>query len=272
MKTSLGAYKARGMSLLEVMLVLAIASSIMLAGLRIYQSFDRDSGYLILRSNVDLLFQAMKTYYQDQCNLYFSPDSSIRASGALTFNSNNPAAPVPFDVNTTKNYLSSPWPRGSSVLANKVISSTYFAQFNPSTVNTKQAYVCSSFASPQCSAPAPIPGSNVVLWQSQVAVKMKDPTMTTYYLAVAGADCAVNSLSGKLPVDCSTGVSMGNSATYMVWQRMPSFSSPTIKSSLWISNPVTKLFKLQYTHDPMYELYNSSAEPSEVYKYYYCGG
>ncbi len=273
-------HKITGMTLLEVMLVFAIAAALILAGLRVYQSSERDKNYLILRSNVDFLFQAMKQYYQQQCDLFFSTEGAINGKGDLTFSPDGASTEfntTKFDVTKMKNYMDFPWPRYVSVVVNDTVDKTYFAQFNPSTSSinaNKNAYVCSSFRTgkPECSAPTQITGSSIVLWQSQIAVKMRDPSTTTYYVAMAGADCAVNTVPTDAPVDCSAGVAMGTSAQYMVWQRMPSFSTPNVRSSHWISNPVTKEFKLQYTHDPMYELYNPDALPTDVYKYYYCGG
>jgi prepilin-type N-terminal cleavage/methylation domain-containing protein len=275
MKRRLDGNKSEGMTLLEMMLVLAIAGSIILAGLRVYQSSETDNNYLILRSNVDFLFQAMQGYYQQECDLYFSADGSVRRRGLLTFNPNNGDAapdlsPVPFDVTLTNQYISAPWPRYVSVVGRD--TTAYRAQYNPSSGKNKQAYVCASYNSPRCSEAMLIPESNIVLWQAQIVVKMIDPSKTTYYVGKAGADCAVNSVSSAAPVDCSTGVKMGDSAAYMVWQRMPSFSSTNIRSSHWISNPSRKIFKQQYTHDPMYELYNSNPASTEVNRYYYCGG
>jgi len=273
-------YKMTGLSLLEIILVLAIATSLMLAGLSMYQSIQMENKYsILLRADVDFLFEAMKGYYQQQCDIAFSTDGTIYRKGDLTFNPGNAMpptdfAPVTFDVTTANTYLPLMWPRGTSVVAAGTPANVYFAQFNPITGSNKNAYVCSSYTTgtPQCSNPEPIPGSNIVMWQSQIVVKMKDPSKTTYYLAKVGADCAVNTFTPGTVVDCSTGVALGASATYMVWQRMPSFASQDIRSSNWVSNPATKEFKLQYTHDPMYELYNTGATPSDVYTYYYCGG
>lgn len=270
-------HKASGMTLIETILVLAIAASLVLLGISMYRSAETDKNYFFLRSNVDFLFQAMKGFYQYECDIALGPDGAIASGGKLTFNPTDGTAagvPVEFKVNTVKNYIDFDWPRVAVVAASGAVDQVYFAQFNPTIASSnKQAYACSPYATgAQCSNPVPIPGSNILLWQSQVVVKMKDPAKTTYYLAKAGADCAVRTFSPGTVVDCSRGVSFGQSANYMVWQRMPSFASPDIKSPLWVSNPVLKEFKLQYTHDPMYELYNQSATPSLVYKYYYCGG
>lgn len=273
-------HKISGMTMIELILVLAIATSLILMGLTMYRSAQIDKDYFILQSDVDFLFQAMKGYYQQQCDLAFSSQGTLSTRGALTFNpgGGSPAsslAPVSFDVTTVPSYIDFAWPRFTTVVASGTSNNVYFAQFNPNTVTkNKNVYACSTYATgtAQCLNPIPITSSNIILWQSQIVVKMKDPTKTTYYVAKVGADCAVNTYTVGDVVDCSTGKSLGSSAQYMVWQRMPSFSSPDIQSSHWVSNPVTKEFKLQYTHDPMYEMYNPSATPPDVYNYYYCGG
>lgn len=258
--------KSQGMTLLEIMLVLAIATSIILMGVKAYQSYNTEKDYFILKANVDLLFQAMKGYYQVECNLYNSMNSSLRADGVLT---SIPASNyVTFDVSTVGNYVATNWPRNVSVVKTSGTGS-YKAQFNYIPGGSKNACVVDKTdGQTKCSS---IAGSNIMVWQSQIAVEMKDPTKTTYYVSMVGADCAVNDIS--TPVQCATqGVALGASARYMVWQRLPSFSSEEVRSSFWLSNPVLKQFNLQYTHDPMYEMYNSNATPTNVYKYYYCGG
>lgn len=271
-------HKASGMTLIETILVLAIAASLVLLGFSMYRSAETDNSYRVLQANVDFLFQAMKGYYQQQCDLAFSSQGTLGSGGALTFNPSggtSGSVSVLFDVTTVQNYTDFVWPQSAKVVASGKANKVYFAQFNPtSATNNKNAYACSTYATgkAQCLNPMPITNSNIVLWQSQIVVKMKDPSKTTYYLAKAGADCAVNTYSIGNIVNCASGVSFGNSALYMVWQRMPSFASPNIQSSLWGSNPVLKEFKLQYTHDPMYEMYNPSAVPSSVYRSYYCGG
>lgn len=273
--------KIKGMTLLEIMLVLAIAASMILMGIQLYQSSETEKNYFVLKTNVDLLFQAMKGYYQTECDLYFSENGSVGSKGALTFNPAN--APIPpafasisFDVTTVNRYIASTWPRYTSVVYdNSSEAASYFAQFNPLTGTNKKTYACWYFGSgsPVCDPASTLSSSNIVLWQAQIAVKMKDPAKTTYYVGIAGADCAVDTIPSDAPVNCATGgVTMGVSANYMVWQRLPSFSSPNIRSPNWISNPVVKEFKLQYTHDPMYELYNPSATLPDMYQYYYCGG
>jgi hypothetical protein len=261
-----------GITLLEAMLVLAIAASIILAGLNVYRTYETDKEYFILKTNVDLLFVAMKNYYQQECNLYFDKSGTIIETGKLVFTPGNYAS-VAFDVSTANQYLSVGWPRMTS-LTSRVPTNAYLAQFNPNVTGIKNAYVCFKPGNTViCDAPLPILSSNIILWQSQIAVRMNDPKKASYYVAKAGADCAVNSIPTNGPVNCATsGIPIGGQASYLVWQRMPSFSSSNVSTPHWMRNPVLKIFKLQYTHDPMYELSNPNASPAEVYKSYLCGG
>lgn len=269
--------KSQGLTLLETLLVLVLGTSLLLMGLRAYQIWNLDKEAFVLKTNVDSLFYAMKGYYQTECNIYFSNDGSIRRKGTLTFNPTDEPippdlAPVPFDVSTISSYVTNVWPKQTSLVATGG-STAYVAQFNPLLGENRQAFACSYFGtgSPICSTLQTIPNSKIVFWQSQIAVLMRDPTKSTYYQGLVSADCAVNTLPTE-GVNCATdAVAQGNSANYLVWQRMPSFSSPASRSSHWVMNPIAKQFKLQYTHDPMYEMYNTSATPTDIYQYYLCG-
>src|ERR1700738_304841 len=58
---------ASGVTLLEVMLVLAIGSSIILMGFRLFQGYSIEQEFRQVRYDVDLLFQAMGEYHQANC-------------------------------------------------------------------------------------------------------------------------------------------------------------------------------------------------------------
>jgi prepilin-type N-terminal cleavage/methylation domain-containing protein len=58
---------ASGVTLLEVMLVIAIAGSILAMGISQYQSMQRDSNVRQVQANVDTLFNAMAYWYKANC-------------------------------------------------------------------------------------------------------------------------------------------------------------------------------------------------------------
>lgn len=270
--------RLRGLTLLETMLVLAIAASIILMGLKQYELQDTEKNYLLLKYNVEELFQGLKQYYQVNCDDMVSASGTVTRKGTLSPHSPQPvntSLPFPVSITTLQPYLQKDWPRYAPVVENPSGISSYIAQFNPSSPPPERnAYACQYFGSgaPQCTDPLQrnIVNSKILLWQAQVAVKMLDPSKTIAYVGVVGADCAVNDLPSDRPINCSTDAVKEGNAVYMVWQRLPSFASTTIKSAHQIANPVAKQFKLQYTHDPMYEMYNQNSGTN--YQYYLCGG
>lgn len=277
--------KSRGLTLLETLLVLVIGSSLILLGFAQYQTWSTERDYEVLKYNVDTLFQGMKQYYQINCGDTHNTNGSIVTYGELSPTeppagiTRTPPVPdltIPFvvDIDNLQPYLNS-WPRVTSVVKDLGHASSYQAQFNPET-NTKDSYACytpdQSPATVACSTPTNIAKSNVIYWQAQVVVEMEDPKKTVAYLGVVGADCAVNTVSTTAPVDCSKGITdRAKPAKYMVWQRFPSYTSTNIRSSSWVSAPVSKEFNLQYTNDPMYEMYNTN-NSSYTPQNYLCGG
>lgn len=57
----------KGMTLLELLLVLIIAASIIFLGINRYQLYKRQKDIEVLRQNVNSLFQATNTYYRLNC-------------------------------------------------------------------------------------------------------------------------------------------------------------------------------------------------------------
>lgn len=253
------------------MLVLAIASAIIVMGIRQYQLWQIERDYLVLKYNVDVLFQGLKQYYQANCDDQ-TTGYDIVIKGKLSPSTiPDPINPVKVDIATDIQPMLTSWPRYTSIIDTS-IDTGFYAQFNPNTRGIKNAYACWYFGSgsPECNAPTPIQESKIILWQVQVVVKMRDPTKTVAYSGTAGADCVVDTFNPGDAIDCSMGITTpGTSAAYMVWQRLPSFSSSNIRSSHWLSDPMGKILKLQYTHDPMYEMYN---EGKTTHQNYLCGG
>jgi Tfp pilus assembly protein PilE len=270
--------KNLGVTLLEAILVLAVASSILLMGIRQYQLFQIQKNYVQVRSNVSLLFQAMMNYYQAYCN------------GNVTTSENKISIPTLInDDLVTKNFLTNWQP------LNPLVDSTqagndkgYYAQFNPNnnSNNTegRQAYAC--FLLPDnttgtlvttCTPPRPVVADTsrykpqVLTWQIQIAVAL--PAGTPYNAALAyqggmGASCLSDSTAS-----CPTSINQSAKNYYLIWQSMPTVAALETGSSLWPLNPTVKEFNLQYTHDPMYEMiYPEYATDTSKDYYYLCGG
>ncbi len=256
------AQKLKGITLIEFMLVLVIAMSMIIIGIKQYAQYRLGRDAFSLKYNVDVIFQAMQNYYYANCaRLALAP-------------SNNPSNPFPVNIQTTlAGYLDSNW-RPMNLLINSAFgSSGYALQFNGVTLSgIRRENFCYYFpntgqTSPSC-ASLPNDDAMIYLWVAQVVVQIRDTRTTLAIKGLAGADCALASYSASSAADCSGGVTSGNPA-YLVWQRLPSFASPQMNSGLWSSMPTVKQFNLQYTNDSLGELVSATYAGSQ---YYLCGG
>lgn len=276
--------KISGLTLLEIMLVLAIMVSFILLGINQYQQYQLQASFIDIKKNVDVLFQAMGRYYQANCRVISdasvawvngtTPHESIGSlaiNGSMSVNYGILSSPaiIPFNLTELSQYLPSNWP--TSVPAVSSVDG-YTVSFIAVT-NTKNAYQCWWVeASPgvittQCGTPQAIqPTKTVVFMLSQVGVKIaNDPTgeKTKAFLGATGANCA----SG-LPDRCDG----STTPNYLVWQQLPIKSGSAINSDLWISQSQEAMFNQQYTHDVMYEMANPNYSTINDNSYYYfCG-
>jgi type II secretory pathway pseudopilin PulG len=252
--------KLQGITLLESLLALAIASSIVIFGIQQYSSFKRDRDVLALRYNVDLILQAMRDYYYANCaNLTLGPTATY-----------TPPNPFPITLKNELNpYLSSP------LLPNPVIDPSfgdqgYAVQFNLKILTGRKESFCYYFPNTgQTSSNCATVDNNtaqIYLWVVQVMVKVNDPQMAIAYKGLANASCAIaNPSAPDSAVDCDKeGVTSGMPA-YLVWQYLPSSVSPTLNLRLWNA----KQFNLQYTNDSSAELISADYAGTQ---YYLCGG
>ncbi len=259
--------KLQGMTLLEAMLAIAIASTIILLGIRQYAQYQFTRDAFTLKYNVDLLFQGMRNYYYANC--------AESADGNMLLHqlapSRSPANPFPVNIRTTlTNYLDPSW-RPVNALINSSFGDLGFeAQFNnviPSVTRNENFcyyYPGTSQTSPTCGS-LPNTSAIVYLWVAQVVVKITDPKTTVALKGLTGADCALQSYQPNTVVDCSTGATTGT-ASYLVWQHLPSFASPDMSSGLWRATSTVKEFNLQYTNDSYWGLVSGDS------MYYLCGG
>jgi prepilin-type N-terminal cleavage/methylation domain-containing protein len=267
----------KGMTLLEILLVITIGAGLLVASLRMAQQMSTDQGIQQIQTNVDVIFQGMTNYYRTQC--YGSGDTLATGLptviGTLNPKKNPvPANPMILDVTldlANKGYIeASKWPLPIvSLLDNTSVNQTYVVQFNqspPMTPVQVNACIITDYSLKECvpaldaagnASKLPSTGSNIsqiIIWRAQVAVLAKDPTNAEVYKMVLGANCT-SKLTGSSVNPCS----MGTPGPYIVWEKLPSFASPNTRSSLWLSMPLLKQFNLQNTHDQMYELQNSNA-------------
>lgn len=277
--------KQIGVTLLESLLALAIASSVIVLSLKVYYSVKKNADIQKVSANVDMLFVALSQYYRANCGTinYDSTGADVQHYYAGTGTVTNPGA-----LYTTST------PSSTAVLLSSLISTGYFnstnltytpliagyvLQFNPSsqTTSTFNTRVCTGTSPSSVTCTNQIndatttpntTDTSVLIWNAQVAVQLNVPaSQMTAYKKTLGADC-ISSVNGAIVTPCNQSPTPGN---YLVWSRLASDPSPKTMDSLWTYMPYVKQFNLQYTHDQFYELNNKQYNSSATF-YYTCGG
>ncbi|MCE3237295.1 MAG: hypothetical protein K0R24_276 [Gammaproteobacteria bacterium] len=259
--------KLQGITLIEAMLVLAIVIAIILFSIRQYTQYERERNIQLLAYHIDIVFQAMRNYYYANCANLITP--TLAPTDSYT-----PPNPFPISIITDlESYIDEHWQGINPSIDTSFGESGYTVQFNRMiSTQARQENFCYYFAGqPQSCAALPNNNAELYLWVAQIVVKIRNPAMTLAYKGMLNASCAIANFSPDTAtvVDCKTeGVTSGAPA-YLVWQKLPSFVSPKMNSSLWAIMPYIKEFNLQYTHDRQAELISTDYAGS---KYYLCGG
>jgi prepilin-type N-terminal cleavage/methylation domain-containing protein len=299
---------ARGVTLLETLLALAIVSVLLLITIRVGVTFTAEQNVVTLRANVDTLLLAMTNYYRANCSI-FSPGGPSAAlvsdaKPAVFISSANLAIYLP-PANSINIF--------NPLVATGGIGTAYITQFNlmSATGQTVQMYVNCSFndcnpSTTPPTSPAAVQGQNVrtimpgpngttavspppggsLFWRIQVSVLQSTKAITKKngYLNNLGADC-LSSINSNTTPSTVYPCSSNQPGNYLVWERLPSFASPASSSTFWPMMPMLKSFNLQYTHDQMRELSpdgytdagsasypNGPAVNNAAQQYYLCGG
>ncbi len=273
--------KQAGVTLIEIMLVIAIAAMLIFFSIRQYQIFKLDNDVRALQVNVDQLFEGMGRFYQAECygrtrsNVSSFPTTYGRLNPRVSSVTTFPIAPVT-DLETP-GYIN-----GADFPLSPLVDTTgdaddepfngYVLQFNRIS-EVKQA--CTSV----CNASQVVTGLNsagnccatrnvgtIVTWIPQVAVLLKNPDTALAYLRLLGADC-LSSMSGANVTPCTgTGPGSGN---YVVWERQVSFGSQDAATDSMLLNPTVKQFTNMYRVEPMTSVTGKSHSPE--FQYYVCG-
>lgn len=272
---------SKGLTLLEVMLVLAIASVILILGMSQYQSLQIDQNIKQANYNVDYLFQGLRNYYYANCRGQYNPSSSSYAqytnySNGTLNPSQSPPSPFPVSITSSTGLLGlgfiSKWPQISSSIIDSTNSNAYVVQFNLIQQSSKTTSGCWNIVPGGLACTTITSETPVRLWTAQVAAKILPAKVSNAlaYKAMLLADC-VSSLSGSTVTPCATSTGGGGSNnTYLVWTRLPFNASSSKNASLLApSMAVLKEFTAQYTNDPMYE---SGSTANAAAQYYLCGG
>lgn len=215
-----------GITLIEVMLVMVIASTLILMGIRMYTQYQRDAEIIEMKYNIDALFQAMSKYYYANCNTSQFLDTS------------NGSIAVTMDTLKDGGYLTADI-RAVSELLNTNNAAPYMMQFNPST----QRYLYDGNNM-----------GNVAVWSMQITV---DTTRKGNWgtdsgraalSSMMGADC----MSGKMTLDgsgmqinypCRAATIPSVPNPKPSWERMMSnVGVNALSTSYWMTMPTVRMF------------------------------
>ena len=271
MQIRVGPY-ANGVTLMEILLVIAIAAFLVIIGVRQYAIFSRDNAVKQLQYTVSLLFQGAKNYYQANCRCPFDiPSNAYVCSGSTgTLDpSYTPASPSPFPVVKTTNLLSTfiQWPPPFNRLIDSTVGQNGFiVQFNlQGTTPGNRIQPFATYFNWEGTMPTSLVFPSTVVigkiyhWSVEVGVKLNNSANS----AVLGADCST-SLDGSGNLYPCVPNHPGN---YVAWERTPSFS-PMQSTAWWLIMPRIRQFNQLYTNDDMYGASNSSWTGNN----YLCGG
>lgn len=252
----------KGITLLELMLVLALATTLILMGVRVYLQFSQQAYVTELQSEVDTLFMAMAKYYQVNCR---GPNYNGLLSPKIIPNPTSTTY-VPVSLWNLQNYLGRWNPK------NPLVSKTnpYILQFNffSSTRNISTQYPGGPISAAQNIKRA----NSIRFWRMQVAIKIQDFERIEQYKNLTGASC-ISTMKGKIVTPCpKPSVDPPAGADYLVWERLPFLESAT--SSLSYSLARVNQFNQQYTNDDFYAFNHDDTTYNNqtFYETYLCGG
>ncbi|TAK77653.1 MAG: hypothetical protein EPO11_02385 [Gammaproteobacteria bacterium] len=234
-----------GMTLVEIMLVLSIATLLVIWSFRQYQTYRLDADVRRVKYNVDMIMESMYYYYRANCLGRVNPTTGILVPGTLnpSNTTTNPLSSSTFPINIltdlfTPGYLPANIPAFVPLVDSSAANSYgYVAQFN---LVTSTRSLCTS-ANCATSAPA----GTVVDWNIQVAVSMKDKTASSEqgYLQLLQGNC-LSSLNGWIVTPCTGGTGSGE---YVVFERSPSRVAERLKSNFQMYLPAIQQFNNMYS-------------------------
>ncbi len=269
-----------GVTLLELILALVIAVTIVLLSFKQYQAFRADEDVQEIQYNLDTLFQGLAGYYKANCYGQSLNGELISQGNLYVSSTNQPKNPYPINIATdliNNGYLANTLLNVDLVNnASAIGTNGYVVQFNE---YTETRNICTKNAASRGNHPAF--GSNtgqnckinaeigtVITWKAQVAVDLADPTTAKQYLAILNGDC-LSSATGNTVIPCSTS---GNTGTYVVFERLPSFARQTSTTDATEMNVMVNQFTQQYATYPAGYLINSvGVGPNGEQQYFYCG-
>jgi len=207
-----------GLTLVEVMLVLAVAATITVMGFRLYEVNRRDAYLREIMYNVNTLALAASHYYYANCGFQNGnvPGAlnPLNTSSPLTFSNSN-APNVTYSVNINNDLINNGY-LTANITPNPYVQS-YTVQFNSISPYFKTATVC---ADPACTSTTTKKLGLVVNWQIQVGVILNPSIMSLgkTYAGYLQADCLTTLGNDGTLIACSQNDSVvQNCPTLRYW-------------------------------------------------------
>lgn len=236
----------KGVTLLELLLVLVIMGAIFMLALQQYWLVRRDADVAMVKYNVNQLFGAAAEYYQANCRMQIDPSTGdpVGSYGTLDPKYNpQPTDPYPVTVDNLRTGGFFPGVLKLNPLVNNAgMNNGYIVQFNQSATTKRQ------IRTPY--AVGDVDVGDVIVWRVQVAVEVRANRVTaTSMVQSLGGDC-LSTRTGTTVTPCSSvGVLPPGGTYYVVWERLPSFAVPDADPNSFITNAQSKKFNQQYTNN-----------------------
>ena len=183
--------KQAGATLLEMILVLVIMSSFLGMSYRFYNLYTYEQNVSLIKEQVGLIFDAMRLFYQANCNVY-------NASNWFAQSSTTTLIVLQGGYNALTPYLSNPIP------INRLLNVTdsnfwygYMAQFSLNTGN----FVLPTSTNPPYGGNGTISIGTVLAWTAHVAIEPAHQSQVTALYNELGANCGSNFLNAANGVE-----------------------------------------------------------------------
>lgn len=272
-----------GVTLLEALLVLVIASSLVYLALKQYEVFKTAGDVQALQANVDDLFQAMSQFYKANCYGSYDPNTQTITWGLMNPKAGSMVGMYGVYVLDIPSQLQ-PY-MTTTLTPNPIVDTTspsttsgYVAQFNKYTYAVS---ICTTASDDSDPATGPYPSTGcatarqkgtVVIWRPQVSVALMRRAKAAQLYNATGATCGPmrSPLTGA-PLGCGSTRGVGNATQFLAWERQANYASPQATSLAYRSaNALVAQFTQMYRESPITYLVSTNHSP-EI-QYFNCGG
>lgn len=233
--------KVRGVTVQEVLLVVAIGAVITVIGLRLNNMLRRQSNVATVQSNVNTLFQAAASFYYANCRRQIDIETGpVAGTGLLdpTDDGTSPVAPPnPYPVTSVlgpQNFL-------KTALFSDPIIADYVVQYNQVTPAPDRVVQTPT---------GPVNVGQIIMWRIQVSGQLRPQFVANarQYLALLGGNCLARAKTPTTITPCSeVGAVPVGGTIYVVWERMPSNAVLSSQTGQMLNNARYKMNTQLYT-------------------------